>query len=140
MKMTYLLVNLVVFSEALIKNNKMGIKLNKESYEKLIQEDIEVLNKYLPEHSLERKHIVDVLLESVKHHYPDKYNNRKYTQPVDKYDDEIYSVKDWLDSVRDGCFNNFDGSGYWVKDGMKSRDEVFSTPVLDATHVVWYNK
>ncbi len=37
-------------------------------------------------------------------------------------------------------FSNFDGSGYWVKDGKKSRDEIFSTPRLDATHIVWYNK
>jgi hypothetical protein len=37
-------------------------------------------------------------------------------------------------------FSNYDGSGYWVKDGKKSRDEIFSTPRLDATHIVWYNK
>ena len=37
-------------------------------------------------------------------------------------------------------FSNNDGSGYWVKDGKKSNDEIFSTPRLDATHVIWYNK
>lgn len=64
---------------------------------------------------------------------------RKYLIEVD-IDDEIYSIKDWIEALKIGCFNNFSGSGYWVKDGMKSSDEVFSTPVLDATHVVWYNK
>ena len=32
------------------------------------------------------------------------------------------------------------GNGYWVKDGYKSKDEVFSTEQKDATHVVWYMK
>jgi hypothetical protein len=41
---------------------------------------------------------------------------------------------------RDGCICDDDGFGYWVKDGLKSFDDVFSTEQLDATHVVWYNK
>jgi uncharacterized protein (UPF0216 family) len=43
----------------------MGIMLEKKAYEKLIEEDIEVMNKYMPEESLERKHIVEVLKWSV---------------------------------------------------------------------------
>ena len=43
----------------------MGIQLDKKAYEKLIQEDIEVMNKYMPEESLERKHIVEVLKWSI---------------------------------------------------------------------------
>ena len=67
-------------------------------------------------------------------------STRKYTREIDKQEDDIFTVKDWLEAVKDGCFNNFDGSGYWVKDGLRSQDEVFHTPVLDATHVVWFNK
>ncbi len=65
----------------------------------------------------------------------------RYTEKLDKdWDDDIYTIEEWKDAVNDGWITNYDGSGYWVKDGLKSRDEVFSTPQLDATHVVWYNK
>lgn len=65
----------------------------------------------------------------------------RYTKKLDQdWDDDIYTVEEWTQAVKDGCFCNYDGSGYWVKDGLKSGDEVFSTPPLDATHVVWYNK
>lgn len=37
-------------------------------------------------------------------------------------------------------FSSWDGSGYWMKDGKKSVDDVYATPRLDATHVIWYNK
>lgn len=43
----------------------MSIQLNKETYQKLIDQDIEQLNKFIPEHSLERKHIIEVLKWSV---------------------------------------------------------------------------
>lgn len=45
--------------------------LNKQAYQKLIQEDIEELEKYMPEHSLEKKHIIDVLKWSVRNLYHD---------------------------------------------------------------------
>ena len=65
----------------------------------------------------------------------------RYTKKLDKdLDDDIYTIEEWESAVNDGWITDDDGSGYWVKDGLKSRDEVFSTPQLDATHVVWYNK
>ena len=65
----------------------------------------------------------------------------RYTEKLDKdWDDDIYTIEEWKDAVNDEWITNDDGTGYWVKDGLKSRDEVFSTPQLDATHVVWYNK
>lgn len=65
----------------------------------------------------------------------------RYTKKLDKdWDDDIYTIEEWDKAVDDGWITSDDGSGYWVKDGLKSRDEVFSTPQLDATHVVWYNK
>jgi DNA-binding Xre family transcriptional regulator len=49
----------------------MGIQLNKEAYKVLlIDKDIELLKKYMPEHSLEKKHIIDVLNWSVEQIYP----------------------------------------------------------------------
>ncbi len=47
----------------------MGTKLNSESYAKLIMEDIQELNKAMPDESLERKHIEFVLEWTVKELY-----------------------------------------------------------------------
>lgn len=66
-------------------------------------------------------------------------NQGRYHKKLDKYG-EVYTVEEWEQVVKDDWINNFDGSGYWVKNRFKSTDEVFSTPKLDATHVVWYNK
>ena len=55
-------------------------------------------------------------------------------------DDDIYTVKEWREALDMGLFWTYDGFGYWCKDGYRSKDEVFSTLQLDATHVIWYNK
>jgi len=47
----------------------MGIQLDKTAYQKLIDENIEALNKYMPEHSLEKKHTIEVLKWSVSQIY-----------------------------------------------------------------------
>ena len=65
--------------------------------------------------------------------------NREYSGEVYKFA-AVFTVEDWESAVNEGLFIDYDGSGYWVKDGKSSRDEVFSTPPLDATHVAWYNK
>jgi hypothetical protein len=49
---------------------------------------------------------------------------------------EIYTVEQWK-----GMNMNYDwGIGFWMKDNMESKDDVFTTPQEDATHVGWYNK
>jgi hypothetical protein len=47
---------------------------------------------------------------------------------------QIYTVEDWFDCE----FTGEDGYGVWGKDGFESSDSVFTTKVLDATHVFWY--
>ena len=47
----------------------MGTNLNREAYQNLIDENIQELNKFMPEHSLEKKHIIDVLNWSVRKIY-----------------------------------------------------------------------
>lgn len=47
----------------------MGIQLDEHAYQKLIDENIEALNKYMPEHSLEKKHTIEVLKWSVQQIY-----------------------------------------------------------------------
>lgn len=59
----------------------MTIQLNKEAYQQLIDEDINELNKHMSEHSLERKHIVDVLNWSVNQIYPE---TPKSQEPIPK--------------------------------------------------------
>lgn len=49
----------------------MGTQLNKKAYQQLIDEDIQALTKWMPEHSLEKKHIIDVLNWSVNQIYKD---------------------------------------------------------------------
>lgn len=49
----------------------MGTQLNYESYQKLIDEDILALNNFMPENSLEKNHIIEVLQWSIKEIYGD---------------------------------------------------------------------
>lgn len=49
----------------------MSIKLNKESYEKLIKEDLDYLNEHCPD-SLELDHIKLIVYSSIDWYYPDK--------------------------------------------------------------------
>lgn len=65
---------------------------------------------------------------------------RNYNNEIDEYGD-VYTLSDFIDCVNDGYIGNYDGSGYWCKDGLYSHDdEVFSSEPEDATHVVWFNK
>lgn len=53
-------------------------------------------------------------------------------------DDQLMTIKKWFES-KDVSLGNYDGIGYWVKDGFRCHDEVFSSEPEDATHVVWFN-
>lgn len=67
-------------------------------------------------------------------------STRDYTEEVPEYAD-VYTIDAFNQAVKEGSFGNYDGSGYWVKDGRMSRDdEFFSSLPLDATHVAWFNK
>ncbi len=67
-------------------------------------------------------------------------NSRYKRKLTSKKHCSFMTVEDWNEAVKSGIFTDYDGQGYWVKDDFISDDEVFSTPALDATHVVWYNK
>jgi len=68
--------------------------------------------------------------------------NRKIVDDADEieFNDEVYDLEELEQHMESNYINNNDGSGYWVKDGLRSKDEIFSTPRLDATHVVWFSK
>ena len=66
---------------------------------------------------------------------------RKYFRTIDNPENgDMMRIDEWDVALLCGMITNWDGSGYWVKDNLISDDEAFSTPQLDATHVVWYNK
>lgn len=68
---------------------------------------------------------------------------RKYNEMIEtdtEMSGELFAVDDFIIDVNSGCFGNYDGSGYWVKNNLRSQDEVFSTPREDATHVLWFSK
>jgi hypothetical protein len=54
----------------------MSVQLNKSAYEDLIIDDIIEILRHMPEHSLEKKHIIEVLKWSIKQIYPDDIWNR----------------------------------------------------------------
>jgi thioredoxin reductase len=64
----------------------------------------------------------------------------RYTKKINQFRNDVYTIEEWEEVVNDGDLCDSDGVGYWVREGLKSEDDVFSTPKLDATHVVWYNK
>lgn len=64
----------------------------------------------------------------------------RYVKKLDK-NGVIYTLEEWNnDVVVLEMLTEDDGEAYWAKDGFRSDDDAFSTPCLDATHVVWYNR
>jgi hypothetical protein len=62
-------------------------------------------------------------------------------------EDDVYTIAEWLEHVRDGSFIDYDGYGHLVKDGKADpqwirpsmvEDETFNP--FDATHIVWLNR
>ena len=69
-----------------------------------------------------------------------RLHSRYTIELEDDIDTDIYTVEAWEGGIRAGLFSTTDGMGYWVKNGRRSTDEVFSSPKFDATHVTWYGK
>ena len=73
--------------------------------------------------------------------------NRIYNKELSKYGnvmDAVQFEKDLAEEKATGYtilgFSTWDGHGYWVKGSKQSSDEIFSTPRLDATDIIWFNK
>lgn len=73
---------------------------------------------------------------------------RQYTKPIDPEEDYIMDAVQFEKDLEEELKTKYtilgfapsDGYGHWVKDGLESNDDIFTTPRLDATHIVWYNK
>jgi hypothetical protein len=57
----------------------MPTQLNKHTYQKLIDQDIKELEKYMPNNSLEKNHIIDILKWSVNEIYNKQHS---YIEPL----------------------------------------------------------
>jgi hypothetical protein len=85
-------------------------------------------------------YIIALYFALKRHEANQKLKTRQYNIKLDPdLDEDIYTLEEW-EIAKVQCINNYDGCGYWVKNGMKSNDEVFNTPELDATHITWYSK
>ncbi len=58
----------------------MGTQLNEKYYTKLIDENIAALEKHMPQHSLEKKHTIEVLKWSIKELYHKQSSKEKPEQ------------------------------------------------------------
>lgn len=91
----------------------MGTKMNKKSYQKLIDENLEWLNKQ-PK-TLERMHIADIVKESIDFYYPKQVDNL----PISSVVDSAVLNKDKGHGIckEDGCEKfaviDYNGHGHW---------------------------
>lgn len=59
---------------------------------------------------------------------------------------ELMTVADFIDQVKHGCFNDYDGSGYYATATHGSRLAAIPSEIAhgkinnEFTHVAWYNK
>lgn len=61
-------------------------------------------------------------------------------EPIPDYAD-LMTLEDFTEYVRDGCFIEYDGDGYYATATEESQINVWNEPPPDwATHVTWYNK
>jgi len=60
-------------------------------------------------------------------------------------EDDVYTVEEFTQHVKDHSFIDYDGFGYPVKDG-KADPSIYIKPSrlheipADATHIVWFNR
>ncbi|MFV0326330.1 MAG: hypothetical protein ACK5LF_18470 [Bacteroides xylanisolvens] len=71
----------------------MSIKISKEAYEKLIEEDLDFLNEHCPE-SLELNHIKAIISSSIDWYYPDKSTCTALKRIENRLKVEIQKQKD----------------------------------------------
>jgi hypothetical protein len=108
-------------------------------------ENAHIVNNYIRNHKFE---YADMWREPVAPspslvHNVEKKPHVAYTEPLEEDEGDLFTVNEFLISVNDGCLIDYDGYGYAVKDGKKSKYVVLPSESdlipKDATHVVWYN-
>lgn len=62
-----------------------------------------------------------------------------------KGEDDVYTVKEFIEKVKTSSFIDYDGYGYPVKDKLADTKIIVKPSRVDkipkdATHIVWFNK
>lgn len=81
------------------------MKLNRTAYERVIAEDVEVLNGALPQHSLERQHIEEVLKHSVVCYYGPSDGGAAEVA-FDSVEAEVRRLREGIQALRDTYWNS----------------------------------
>jgi len=61
-------------------------------------------------------------------------------------DDDVMSIKDFIEAVKDGCFIDYDGFGRYVKGNQESNIHIYPSDVQhnsvrkDFDTIIWFNK
>lgn len=69
----------------------------------------------------------------------------EFNREVEK-DDDVMSLTDFIEAVKDGCFIDYDGFGHYVKNGKMSDIDIYPSDVdhnsvrKDFDTIVWFNK
>lgn len=45
------------------------MRVNEQTFKKMIEQNIQYMNDHFPDNSLEKQHIIDIMKESIKYHY-----------------------------------------------------------------------
>jgi len=107
----------------------MSCTLNKEAYTKLVKEDIEALNVSMEEHSLERRHIEEVLRWSIQSLYAAPCPNcaalRAWAAELEvALETETARLDHILDAFDgDEDINGATGMDYWDADAMDADEK-----------------
>jgi hypothetical protein len=64
--------------------------------------------------------------------------NREIPIEEEGFGPELFTLEEWMDPMTSMCFNEYDGSAYWMKNGRYSNDSAFHTEPLDATGVIFF--
>lgn len=63
-------------------------------------------------------------------------------------EDDVYTITEWLNHVKEGSFIDYDGFGYLVKDKKADPRQIIKPSMVkkgefnphDATHIIWFNR
>jgi len=70
----------------------------------------------------------------------------EYFEPIVKYNDDVYTLKEFIEMCKSGGFVDSDGFGVYAFEDKKSDIKIYPSDIRggkirnDFTHIVWYNK
>lgn len=96
---------------------------------------------------------IDLALKPLQNQYNEVYRIYRtmlpYPVELNVYDNkngELFSIEEFIDYCESGAFIDYDGTGYYATETLKSYIEICPSDIKrgiyrkDFTHVVWYNR